>query len=443
MKKIYLLALSTLMASFSAQAQTPCSTGRYASDTFTNVTVTYSVPYGSNIKFNGAAETLMMDIYQPTGDIETARPLIVLAHGGSFQGGTSGDADIVALCQAFTKKGYVCASINYRLGFFPLDSVNAIKAVLRGVQDMKASVRFFYKDKLTSNTYKIDTNNIFIGGSSAGAIAALHMEYLNKSCEINYYVTPTVLASLGGIEGYSGNQCYSRKVKGVINLCGALGRYGWLEAGDVPFASMHGTVDGTVKYNRGMVNPGVPLIVLDGSRMLKEQANALGINNPFYTWYGQNHVPYYNGSNTTAYMDTTIKFVRDFLISRLGCTDPALMPPNSTAQTATLYNYTVCTTHIQMTCASPGFVGIKDLTANEIISSAFPNPSDNEMTIEFSNANTTHYIELFDVTGKLITSEITEQSTFKIRKNNIVSGLYFLKVTSKNNESTTQKVIFN
>ena len=45
--------------------------------------------------------------------------------------------------------------------------------------------------------------------------------------------------------------------------------------------------DGTVKYNRGVVNPGIPLILLDGSRMLKEQANAIGLNNPFYTWYGQ------------------------------------------------------------------------------------------------------------------------------------------------------------
>jgi len=61
-----------------------------------------------------------MDIYQPTGDIETARPLIIWAHGGSFQSGTSADADVVALSQAFAKKGFVCASINYRLGFFSI-----------------------------------------------------------------------------------------------------------------------------------------------------------------------------------------------------------------------------------------------------------------------------------------------------------------------------------
>ncbi|MBI3518201.1 MAG: T9SS type A sorting domain-containing protein [Bacteroidetes bacterium] len=439
MKKIYSLAFSTLVAFMSLSAQTPCSTGRYAADTFTAYTTSSNVVYGSNINSGGSTQSLKMDIYEPTGDVETARPLIIWAHGGSFQTGSSTDGDVTALSQAFAKKGYVCASINYRLGFFPLDSINAIKAVVRAVQDMKASIRFFYKDRLTTNTYKIDTNNIFIGGSSAGAITALHTAYLDKTCEINYYLTPSIVGTLGGIDGYSGNQCYSSKVKGVINLCGALGRYGWLEAGDIPFCSMHGTADGTVKYNRGMVNPGVPIILLDGSRMLKEQANAVGVNNPFYTWYGQNHVPY---SSNTAYMDTTIRFVRDYLISRLGCTDAALLPQNTPAQTATLYSYTGCTANVLMTCDVPGFVGVNELTKASVITNVFPNPSDNDMTVEFSNTNTTHRVELFDVTGKTILSESTDQSSYKIKKNNVAGGLYFLKVTSKAGESTTQKVVF-
>ena len=334
----------------------------------------------------------------------------------------------------------MCVSINYRLGLTPFDSIGSVRAVLRAVQDMKASVRFFYKDKLTTNTYKIDTNNIFVGGSSAGAITALHLAYLNKSCEINYYITPSSLVTLGGMEGYSGNQCYSSKVKGVINLCGALGRYGWIEPNDIPFCSMHGTIDGTVKYNRGQVNPGIPLLLLDGSRMLKEQANAIGINNPFYTWYGKDHVPYASGATAAAYMDTTIKFVRDFLVTQLGCTDPALMSPNTPAQTATLYSYTTCSTNVAMTCATPGVVGLNENSNNSIIA-VYPNPTDNEFTISFSNINITHQIELFDITGKIIFKDSTDQSQFKMKKNEMASGLYFLKVSSKNGEVTTQKVV--
>jgi para-nitrobenzyl esterase len=441
MKKIYLLAFSTLISALSIKAQSPCASGRYATDTFTAFTTTSNITFGSNITASGSNYTLTMDIYQPTGDVETNRPLIIWAHGGSFIGGSKTDGDMVTLSQKFAKKGYVCASINYRLGLTPFDSVGAVRAVLRAVQDMKASIRFFYKDKLTTNTYKIDTNNIFIGGSSAGAITALHTAYLDKSCEVNYYINPSSLLTLGGMEGYSGNQCYSSKVKGVINLCGALGRYGWLEPGDVPFCSLHGTIDGTVKYNRGFAAPlGIQLILLDGSRMLKEQANAIGVSNPFYTWYGKDHVPYVSNA---AYMDSTVNFVRDFLVTRLGCSDPALLPQNTPAQTATLYSYTACTTNVAMTCATPGVVGVNEINQSNVINSVYPNPSDNDMMIEFANSNTTHQIEIYDIAGKVIFSESTEQSVFTIKKNNTASGLYFLKVTAKNGESTIQKVIFN
>jgi hypothetical protein len=64
------------------------------------------------------------------------------------------------------------------------------------------------------------------------------------------------------------------------------------------------------------------------------------------------------------------------------------------------------------------------------------------MTVVFENANTVHKVELFDITGKIISSETTEEASFKIKKNNISEGLYFLKVTNKVGQSTTQKVIF-
>ena len=71
----------------------------------------------------------------------------------------------------------------------------------------------------------------------------------------------------------------------------------------------------------------------------------------------------------------------------------------------------------------------------------YPNPTDNEFTISFSSNNTTHQIELFDVTGKIIFKDSTDQSQFKMKKNEMASGLYFLKVSSKNGAVTTQKVV--
>src|SRR6185437_9932985 len=188
MKKIYLSVVAALAISTAATAQ--CG-GRFDANMF-GVTATPGIVYGSNTNYVGSTTTLKLDFYAPTGDVSTSRPLIIWAHGGSFVGGSSTDADVDTLCHRFARKGYVCASINYRLGVSSFDSVGLIPAVIRSVQDMKAAVRFFYKDKATgTNTYKIDTNNIFIGGSSAGAFTSLHYQYLDRDCEILPYISQT------------------------------------------------------------------------------------------------------------------------------------------------------------------------------------------------------------------------------------------------------------
>ena len=79
--------------------------------------------YGNNINYAGFAEDLMLDVYEPNGDTlangdsVTDRPLVLLAHGGSFIGGSKTGSDVVPLAESFAKMGYVVASINYRLGF--------------------------------------------------------------------------------------------------------------------------------------------------------------------------------------------------------------------------------------------------------------------------------------------------------------------------------------
>ncbi len=438
MKKIYNLIFASLTTVTLLNAQTPCTTGRYATDTFTAITTTSGITYGANTQANGSNLVLTMDVYQPTGDVETARPLIIWVHGGNFTSGTSTNSDMVTLSQRFAKKGFVCASINYRLGLTPFDSVGAIRAVVRAVQDLKASIRYFYKDKLTTNTYKIDTNNIFIGGTSAGAIAALHTAYMDKSCEINYYMTDAALTTLGGIDGYSGNQCYSQKIKGVINLCGGLGRYGWIDPADVPLCSMHGSADATVKYNRAMVAPfGINIMLLDGSRMLKERANAIGLSNPFYTWYGAGHVPF----SAVTYMDSTVNFVRDFLISRLGCNNTPLLLPNTPVQTATLYSYVTCTTNLYFNCVSLA-AGIIN-TNNTISASIYPNPATGNVNLAFTNTDGNTSIEITDISGKILIVETAKTATHNLNLSALTAGIYFIKISNDAGNVTIKKLVIN
>ncbi len=439
MKKTYLSLVATLAISTVASAQ--CS-GLYATDTFTAVTATTGISYGSNIPWTGPPATnLTLDFYEGTGDASTARPLIIWAHGGSFLSGTSADADVTSLSQHFAKKGYACASINYRLGVSSFDSLGMIPAVIRAVQDMKAAIRFFYKDRATgTNTYKIDTNNIFIGGSSAGSFVALHTAYLDRSCEMNYYISQGVLDTLGGLDGYSGNQCYSQKVKGVIDLCGALGRYGWLEAGDLPLCSMHGNADGTVNYSRGEVLPPNHILIADGSRMIYQQAQAVGVQDNFYTWYGAPHVPYAGTTPTElAYMDTTVNFVRDYLLQRMGITCPALQPSNTPYGTATLYSYTTCTTNVTQNCS---VTGIKNISAASLLQEVYPNPSTSDVNVVFTNNSDTHFIELTDISGRVLKSATTAQAVYILEKSNLNAGVYFLKVSNNQGEASIQKIIF-
>ena len=433
MKKTITLLSMFLGISVILNAQEPCATGRYSTEIFPTVTTTTDIVYGSNTSFNGATTSLKLDFYEGTGDSETERPLIIWAHGGSFLGGSKTDNDVATLSQEFAKRGYVCASIDYRLGFFPIDSANAVKAVVRAVQDMKAAIRFFYKDRADgTNLYKIDTNNIFVGGSSAGAITALHTTYLDRDCEIAGYLNASQLATLGGLEGNSGNSSYSMKVNGVVNLCGALASYGWFEAGDLPMCSLHGTADATVKYNRGVVNPGVPLMYLDGSRMLHEQAQSISVQSNFYTFHGAPHVPYLPANAAgMAYMDTTVNFVRDYLIDRLGCTDAALQAPNAPAQTATLYTTTYCL---------PG-AGIGELD-NELGFNVYPNPSNGDMTIQLQE-NEKVTIQLIDFSGRVMLSETSQNSTFLLQRGSLNNGLYLLRIFNESGKSTTKPVLFN
>lgn len=422
MKKLYTLILT--IVSLSAAAQTPCDQGRYSTELFPNVTVTSNVNFGQNTTFSGGNMQLNMNIFEPTGDTSTMRPLIIWAHGGSFIGGSKTDGDVVALSNAFAKRGYVCASIDYRVGMFPIDSVNATKAVVRAVQDMKAAVRYFYKDRSTSNIYKIDTNTIIIGGSSAGAITALHMAYLDKTCEVEKYVNASTLATMGGIEGTSGNPGYSSNVHAAVNLAGGLASYGWMESGDIPCVSLHGDDDGTVPYGYGIASvSGFNVIHMDGSQMLEARANQVGVDHKFYTHYGAGHAPY---AGSPAYMDTTIKFVSKFLTDLLGCNEPTVIAENTPTGVANLYQLDYC----GLSIAETGHASV----------SVFPNPSNDKTTI-ISN-DLIEAIFVYNSIGEIVYSKTVNTNNLSLEKSHFGEGMFFVKVITEGNQSSVQRVIF-
>src|SRR5262245_55691064 len=136
MKKIFTLLLTCMSLTIFGQS-IDTSGGRYWNDLFTNVTITNNINFGSAVTYTGTTQNLSMDVYEPSGDTVAMRPLLIFAHGGSFISGTRNDLDVTTLCTRFAKMGYVCATIDYRLGIgLPVDSIHAGKALLRAMQDM-------------------------------------------------------------------------------------------------------------------------------------------------------------------------------------------------------------------------------------------------------------------------------------------------------------------
>lgn len=407
MKKIITFISITFLflSQLSAQVYIDTTGGRYWNEIFPTVNKTADVNYGSNTTVSGTTQALLMDIYEPAGDTVAMRPCLVFAHGGSFIGGAKTDQDVVSLCNHFTKMGYVCASIEYRIGMgFPIDSIHAAKAVLRAVQDMKAAVRYFRKDAATADLYHIHPAYVFAGGSSAGAFMALHLAYMD-SADVPAYVG---LSAMGGIEGMSGNPGYPSDVKAVINLCGALGDSSWINAGDIPFVSMHGTADQTVPYGSAIIYVvGFPILEVDGSSSLKIRADNVGVNNPFYTWPGAPHVPYAGTSaSALAYMDTTLNFVKAFLRPFFGI--PLAVNENT----------------------------------EENLFNIYPVPSYGVINFSFrKNAFVPAHIIIADATGKTVDDFLISSPVYSYNNPALKPGVYMVKVTSGKKEVVQKLVI--
>lgn len=290
----FFLSFFLLLPLTALTAQNPgCDGSRYKADVFTTVKKT-TVNYAPTISYLGDAVTLQMDVYEPEGDNLGKRPVIVLAHGGSFMFGDK--ADMSAYCTLLAKKGYVAASIQYRL--FPLftlgfpDSIQIFNTAVKAVGDMKAAVRHFRDDAATANQFRADPLNIFVGGYSAGAVTALHAAYLDENDPM-----PAFLAALlppnGGLEGTSGsaaNKTHSSKFKAVVNMSGGLYRRIWIDSTEVPMTSIHGTTDGTVPYLKGLA---ANIAYLEGTGLLHPHAQSIGLETYLTTVTGGGHTNIY------------------------------------------------------------------------------------------------------------------------------------------------------
>src|SRR5215204_5331778 len=189
---------------------------RYRDDVFTAVTKTSGITYASAVDQTGATVTLKLDMFQPTGDTVTKRPVIVWVHGGNFNAGDRTSPELVDEATVFGKKGFVSVSIDYRLaptGCLGGNINQCITGINQAREDAQTAVRWL---RTNAAQYKIDPDRIAIGGSSAGAITALSVGYSPENPGSGQY------------------QGVSSAVRAVQSLSGGELASGPIDAGDAP-----------------------------------------------------------------------------------------------------------------------------------------------------------------------------------------------------------------
>jgi len=379
--------------------------GRYQDEIFSSVSVN-TVNY-SDVYTDFRHE---MDIYTPDGDTETNRPVVFYMHGGSFTGGDKNLTDCVDFCTSMAKRGYIAISSNYRLSPIPLTFVlnqeEQYRTVLKAVADIKSAVRYIRKDHANGNTLGSDPNGIYIGGYSAGAVLSLHLAYIDQISDLptSPIDVQNLVNSIGGtLEGDAGNDGYSSEIHGVISFAGGINDLNWMDANDEPVVFVQGDADGTVSYNCA---PGLGMstvLVLCGTGEMKPQADLVGITNDALTYSGEGHGWGASGSGN-ALFDTAVQFTVDFLYPLLPCN-------NITSN--------------------------NELNHQEL--NIYPNPASDQINVT-SNFNITE-IEIYNTIGKLIMNNSIQKRDFTINVNDLIPGVYFLKLKNENGITETKKIM--
>jgi acetyl esterase/lipase len=279
----------------------PLLEDRYLDPIFSEVDIENNVVYGNSpdlpflfwVESNTQDIDLDMDIYQPSGDTEELRPLLLLMHSGSFFTGSKNADDMVALAIESAQRGYVVASLSYRLGLNILSSYSGERAVYRSVQDASAAIRYFREN---SEAYNIDPDAIFIWGSSAGSFSAINLAYLDDSERPESTYGSGNDPDLGCVDCAGNDFDHSNKPNAIVSCWGAISNLDYIDSDDVtPIAMFHGTLDPIVPFTSGYpftVDIALPFVY--GSELMHQKFQENGIYSEFYI--GENELHEYWGT---------------------------------------------------------------------------------------------------------------------------------------------------
>lgn len=245
-------------------------TVRYLNPVFKNVDIQKDIVFGEVTNYEGRREKLLLDVYNPEGDIQTARPVIMWIHGGGFKpGNDKSQSYIVKISTEFAVRGYVCVSINYRVRNNPGEDKTG--TLSDAIEDAMAGLNWIRNN---SGKLNIDKGKIIVGGGSAGGMIAVNLCYKDN-------IFPAKRDKSG--------------IVGLVNLWGSPDEsltLAKIDDSDPPTIIVHGNADKTVSYTNS-----------------EKLINELRINNvkhEIVTIEGAGHTP-------ISHMDYFVKKIAEFL----------------------------------------------------------------------------------------------------------------------------------
>ncbi len=301
--RMSLIACLAMLVGCASHAEEQIEPRRYLNEVFSDFIRTGDIVYQED--FNDAKdvqEKLSLRVYEPKGDTASKRPLILITPGGGFV--QHDDHWMDDFAEPLARAGYVVALNRYRLATTINSADEFHNALFRALSDQRAAIRYFVNDAKGANRFRVDLDNIFIGGHSAGAITSLYTAYLD-SFDALPDPMQRAMQSHGGLRG-KGGEHDQFKIRGVINLSGLVTNLDIIDANEPPLLSIHGDHDDVVKIDDSA--PG-----RFGSVSIDQRAQSVGLVHELHVIEGGLH----NDTAQTIRCPECVPLVRRFVFNHL------------------------------------------------------------------------------------------------------------------------------
>jgi hypothetical protein len=294
--------------------------------------------------------------------------------------------------------GYAAASIDYRLlSIWNLNATSLVRDAYMAAQDVSSAIRFF---KYHCEEYRIDPEQVFLLGNSAGSIAILCEMFMDESERPAETFEEPDLGPMhsSGFEEYAG---FSPAVAGAVPHWGGVLDLDVISKEEyVPLCMIHGTDDNTVPYDSGYcyngLLPGV-MPFMYGSHAMVSRLEELGVTDyEFHPFEGDGHAFYLVPVLYTLIeekFDACFSITRDFLYNHL------VFPTSISEKAETMFQ-------------------------------VYPNPATDLLTISVDDASPYQplSVTVIDVMGREVLAETVSASEMSIDVSHLPSGVYFIQM---------------